>query len=717
MKVEQTLEQRLSKRIKQAQDHWSFQYDRLADHLKFASGEQWDSKVKQARDEDFRPSMTINVTKPKIDRIVNPTRINSMGMRVKLPEKKVAQLLNDKLRSIEGKSRASEGYQVAFECAVTGGIGWVHVLLDYLNDETMDVEPRIKGVVNPTSVFIDPFSDEMDGSDAKWGFIMNYIDEDTAEDEHGEIQPGEVQDSISDLTMYADWKVPENSVPELIFYEIKEEELTRYFLSNGSYVTEGDEDFDPEVKNTAENERQIRKKKLFCYKYVGGKKVDEAEFDCNYVPLIPVYGDRILTAGQSEIKFAGQVHRNIDLQRMLNFYKSSELELVTNAPKSPWIAEESQLENHEDDWDESNVRPKAVLKYKSVVKGGTQVPPPFRADNQAQTQAVVQSSNQAIADMEITSGVNSSMMGVQQNMGVESGLALLTRENTSEISTAQYVDNLSISIEQTCRVVLNMLAYSSDVNRDESMVTENGDMYSINTSFKEILTPRMMSQLEVNVHGGSSYEGRRKEAMASMMALGQTHPQGIGLVADLIAENMDHPISDKASSRFKQALPPEMQVDEGDDSPPDPRAMKLLQQAQGQMDEMQAQMEEMVEQTNYWKGLAEQLNVQLVDNQKDREVDLMEKRIDSETKLAVEQMKQTGANDRELAKINAEQEKQNKDIMAEVMKEDQINSRTPAEDIVPRMSGEVEPVNPEVIDEVDFDLNTGESDVIDEVDF
>jgi hypothetical protein len=713
MKEELSLTKRLSKRINQAKDHWSAQYNRVSNHLKYASGDMWDSNIKKARDEDDRPSMVVNLVKPKINKIVNPMRINKVGMRVELPSKQLAVLVNDKLRSIEKKSRADEGYQVAFECAVTSGIGWVHVILDYLNDETTDVEPRIKGVVNPTSVFLDPYSEEMDGSDAMWGFIMSYIDKDIAEDEYGEIsETNSPDEQIADGSMYGDWLVPDNSVAEMIFYEIVEEELTRYFFAGGEYMTEGDEDFNEEMKDQAENERKIRKRKLICYKFIGGKEVDKTEFDCNYIPLIPVYGDRILTAGESDIKFAGQVHWNKDLNDMFNFYKSSELELVTNAPKNPWVAEESSIENYEDDWAESNTRPKGVLKYRSIVRNGVQVPAPFRADNVAQTQSIVQASNQAIADMDITSGVSQAMMGGGVGAGVESAMAILTKESSAEVTTAQYIDNLSLSLEQICRVVLNLLTYASDVDREESMVTENGQMYSLETNFKEILTPKLMSQLDVSVHGGSAYEGRRKEAMASMLSLGQMHPQGVGIVADLIAKNMDHPISDEASKRFELALPEGMKPEQGD-NPPDPRATALLQQAQQDMEQMQMQMEQINEQSNYWKGLAEQLNTQLTDNNKDREVDLIEKQMDSETKLAVEQMKQTGANERELAKINAEQEKQNKDIMAKVMGDTQQMSRTPAEDIVPQMAGEVTPMNPDVIEEVSF----GDDSVIDEVEF
>ena len=52
-------------------------------------------------------------------------------------------------------------------------------------------------------------------------------------------------------------------------------------------------------------------------------------------------------------------------------------------------------------------------------------------------------------------------------------------------------------------------------------------------------------------------------------------------------------------------------------------------------------------------------------------------------------------------------------MMADVLGADQVMSRTPAEDIVPRMAGEVTPMNPDVIDEVEFESNGA----IDEVDF
>src|SRR5665811_186834 len=65
-------------------------------------------------------------------------------------------------------------------------------------------------------------------------------------------------------------------------------------------------------------------------------------------------------------------------QRMNNYYKTLEAELVGLQPKAPWIMEEGQIEGHEEKWKAANRKSYSYLLYKGINLGGKPAPPPQR---------------------------------------------------------------------------------------------------------------------------------------------------------------------------------------------------------------------------------------------------------------------------------------------------------------------------------------------------
>ena len=137
-------------------------------------------------DRPNRPNLVSNQTLTICNRVVNAVRKNPFGINVSTDNQDVTELIQSKVRQIEYESRASESYENAFECAVIGGIGYYYITTEYLSDEDLDQKVSIKTIIDPTSVLLDPYGEEVDGSDVNWGFIRNYIDRDTACEEHGD---------------------------------------------------------------------------------------------------------------------------------------------------------------------------------------------------------------------------------------------------------------------------------------------------------------------------------------------------------------------------------------------------------------------------------------------------------------------------------------------------------------------------------------------------
>src|SRR6185295_5440028 len=56
---------------------------------------------------------------------------------------------------------------------VKTGIGYWRVVTEYAGDDSFDQELFIRRIRNPLTVYLDPDIKELDGSDAKFGFIFD----------------------------------------------------------------------------------------------------------------------------------------------------------------------------------------------------------------------------------------------------------------------------------------------------------------------------------------------------------------------------------------------------------------------------------------------------------------------------------------------------------------------------------------------------------------
>jgi Phage P22-like portal protein len=85
---------------------------------------------------------------------------------------------------------------------------------------------------------------------------------------------------------------------------------------------------------------------------------------------------------------------------------------------------------------------------------------------------------------------------------------------------------------------------------------------------------------DVTVSVGPSYQTKRQEAVASIMALVQAAPAVLNVVGDLLVGNMDWNNATEIAARLKKMLPPQLQ----DDDSEDPQVK--LQKTQGQLQAM-----------------------------------------------------------------------------------------------------------------------------------
>ncbi|MDP3937736.1 MAG: portal protein, partial [Deltaproteobacteria bacterium] len=104
--------------------------------IRFArEGVQWPDNIRKQREKEGRPCLTISKLPAFIRQVVNDARQNKPGIKVRPVDSgadiKVADIMSGLIRNIEYSSNADVAYDTAVECAVTGGIGYVRIGMDY----------------------------------------------------------------------------------------------------------------------------------------------------------------------------------------------------------------------------------------------------------------------------------------------------------------------------------------------------------------------------------------------------------------------------------------------------------------------------------------------------------------------------------------------------------------------------------------------------------
>jgi hypothetical protein len=154
---------------------------RYKDDIKFVNGDadngyQWPKGVMQVRQTDNSPALTINKTRQHCLQIVNDAKQNKPGVNIRPVGREAtfeaAQVFEGIVRHIEYMSGAEQVYDTATTFQVQGGIGYWRVITDYADAGTIDQDIFLRRVKDPLSVYLDPDINELDGSDARFGFVF-----------------------------------------------------------------------------------------------------------------------------------------------------------------------------------------------------------------------------------------------------------------------------------------------------------------------------------------------------------------------------------------------------------------------------------------------------------------------------------------------------------------------------------------------------------------
>ena len=546
-----------------------------------------------------QPVLTFNHLPTFVDQIVGDQRQNRPSIKVRpvqedVPDLKVANKTGNKdytlsdtvqgiISNIQYQSRAEVAYDTAYEHAVAHGFGYWRIVTEYADDETFDLDIRIKRVTNSYAVYLDPYSTEPDGSDARFGFVVDTMDEEAFKSKYPDVEPGELEHGIGDYAVV--WAPEKGQVRIAEYFWIESEAYTLCLLSDGRTVIrdEIDEAGLAAAGLMIVKERKATRQVCRWAKVTGAAVLEpEREFPSKYIPIVPVYGKEEVIDGK--LVYRGAIRHAKDAQRTFNYWMTAATERVALAPKSPYIGTLGQFDGLESLWRTANTENHAYLPYNPDPKAPgapkREQPPAFPAAEMGVAQTMVD-------EMKATTGLYNASLGERSNE--TSGKAIMARQREGDVATFAFVDNLSRSIEHTGRILIDMIPRVYDTERVMRLRFEDDteDFVMLNQTVnidgqEVVINDLSAAKYDVVVTTGPSYTTQRMESLDAMLQMTQANPELWTMIGDLIMKNSDWPGADEIAKRLRKMLPPGMaeaeseeeqaMMQQADQPPPDPVA-------------------------------------------------------------------------------------------------------------------------------------------------
>ena len=582
------------------------------DDLKFAGGDQWPVEIQNSRLLESRPYLTINKIDAYCRQITNQQRqqrprMKAHGMNNDSDEK-VAEITTGICRHIENQSDADSAYDNAFDFAVRMGWGFWRITHDYPRPDSFDQEIYIKRIENPFMVYFDPNSNEPDGSDAEKCLITEVISKEAfrkmypGADDGGGFTPRGTGDSQSEWITREDIRVAE-------YFYTERKRMKLLLLSDGTTCYEDEKPKETVMQDAGiyvVSKRETIKKQIKWCKLTGMQILEQRDWAGSYIPVVPVYGQQLIV--DSKKKKFGLTRMAKDPQRMYNFWSTALTESVALAPKAKFLLAEGQDEGHEMEWNQANIKSMPVLRYKQTDSEGRTAPVPTRIQPEPPPAGMVTALQGLDGDLKAVVGIYDP---TQLPNGNQSGKAINGMQQQTDMTNFHYYDNLTRSIRQTGRIIVDLIPHIYDKERVLRIIGADGkgELVTLNQpgvddqGVEKVLNDVTVGQYDVVMETGPGYASKRQEAFDSMVQMLSVDPNLMQTAGDLIFRNSDFPGADIIADRLA-ASNPMAQIDEK--SPVPPQVQMQLAQSQQTIQQLQQQIQAMQMDIQYGASVAEQ---------------------------------------------------------------------------------------------------------------
>jgi hypothetical protein len=634
------------------------QRQQIEEDLRFSdpsNPQQWDDTLKRQRECDpggARPCLVMDHTGQYVANVAgqvnkSPPAIHTVPVGSG-SDIKVSEQLDGMIRHIEYASRAQTHYGIALTSAARAGIGYLIVRPEYVDRAMGYQEPRIYAEADPLRVVFDPWSVQLDGSDADFGYLLTSLSEREFERKYG--AKAEKVSFGTDQHMEGHTSRKSIIVAEQWYKEEKTRNVIIWTGQDGEETTGSEEEFHA-ARQAAQMELQFLrnyKDKYQCVKWrtMSGAAIldtvknadgSEALYPADSIGIVPVYGYWGVTEGR--LKYCGIPRRAMNPQRAYNYHMSEQLAFIGTAPKAPWVASVRAIKGLEALWDRASLDSRAYLPYNDIDEQGAAIQAPQRPNLSINLQNHIVGAEQALHDLEATIGMYQANLGAPSNE--QSGVAIDARKQQGEASTSHFPQNLASSLGQVGRIVVQMAAKLIDTKRQQrimgidmtpgSITVDPEQQQAVQQTDQGISINPNVGTYDVRVVVGASFSTQRSQAQTALAEVMRNNPEMTPAIAPLWAQNLDIPHADKLAQVLAAMAPPAVQAILNPDTGKQPKPEQLMQQ----VEQAQNALKEAIQHAHDAQAEADQAEQQLRDKREEietkaRELDI--KAYDAETK-------------------------------------------------------------------------------------
>lgn len=547
---------------------WGEVYEEARKDQMFYAGSQWEDDVVKYR--EGRPTLVTSHLQQFVHHVANEIRMNTPEIKVAPVNDgsnvDTAKIIQGMVKSDEKVSNANIAYDDGAENAIISSMGFIRLDHDFIAPDKLEQHILIKTVVNPLAVYIDPNSILPDGSDAKYGFVLDAIS----------IEDFKRKYPSKDAVSFGDTKIADENVMIAEYFFLETVNVEIGLFENGEVLELSkalELKLPAPLKTRTMEKNTVRRQKLS-----GSDILEDGDFPGSFIPLVPVYGEIRWVDGKRQV---WSLIRNAkDSQRMINYYNSLMVESLSKAPQAPFMGMVGQFETDPESW--KNPHRSMVLQYDHLEINGGLAPAPQRLTPPPMPVGAYEAKMAAIEEMKAAMGLNDSNMGQPDN--ASSGLAIGRRQKQGETAVAHFADNLNRSICHVGKIWMSMKDEIYDTPRIVRIISPEGDIMHAQIG-QGLEFDINAGKYDVSITSGPSFSSRREETYQMMLQIIQTNPNLMGVIGDLVFKYSDTPGADIISNRLKKTIPP--QLLEGEDGQD-----QIPAQAQAQMQQMQQKIQE-----------------------------------------------------------------------------------------------------------------------------
>jgi hypothetical protein len=470
-KADKELLEEAREQYTEAEDQWSELQSTYEEDYRFGRlSQQWPDMLRNNRQAEGRPVLTINRMPSFLRQVINDGRQNRPSVKVRPvgdgADEETAKVFAGIVRHVESRSDADVAYDTALDTTVSGGFGFCGVDVEYANDSSFDKELRIVAKPNPLSILWDARSTASDSSDWRYAFETEEIDKEEFEEKYPDAD-SEIGSFASDAHL-SKWYT-ENSVRVTKWYYRNELQKKILLLSDGMIVDadEADDEFMAligAIGVSVVREREVTRKVVNICKITGKNILERTEWPGSVIPIVPMWGDTLNLNG--DIYYRSLIHDAMDAQRIHNYSRSTATELVSLAPKVPFIGEEGAFDADTDKWTSINQKSWPYVQYSKNKQ------PPQRQPFEGVPTGAMNEAAASLEDMKSIIGIHDASLGIAGNE--ISGKAIRYRQKESDTSTFHFIDNQHRMIRGIGRILIEMIPHVYTPGRIVRIIGDDG---------------------------------------------------------------------------------------------------------------------------------------------------------------------------------------------------------------------------------------------------